>query len=487
MKILSRHRMLFIIFSAIAAYIIALGAVSLLRHYNFQTQTWDMGIFAQTFWNTIHGRIMANSIEEVSNHFGVHMSPILFILVPGFFIFPSAYYLLIVQTLALAFGALPLYLFAEKILGRRDMPLILALGYLLYPSLHSVNLFDFHPIAFFVPALLAAFYFFNEKKMIWFWIFMILAASSQEDAVLAVMFSGLFLAAIHQTEIKKRKTGLLVALSAFIYFILSVKIIMPFFGGGLLRLDRYAELGANFPEIGRNFIFHPSLFLKTALQLSKLKYLFWLFLPAAFLPLAYPASILLLIPGLAENILTSFGNQFSGLYQYDSMLIAGIFIAAVYGLKRLLIRFPDQAIWFKGVLIAAIFAGFLLRSPVSPFSFPTELFKSSQRQRILSQIVKNVPPGASVAAQTNIVPHLAYRQRIYMLGAEPFWIDKKLFKPDTVIIDGGDFFGFGNPENLQAYADSYAFSSNYDIEVIKERYIIFKKKNEAAAPSKNFP
>src|SRR3989344_651265 len=159
MRSLGERQTIFIVFAAIFIYISVLGSVSVSRHYNFQTQAWDMGIFVQTFWNTAQGRIMQNSIEEVPNHFGVHMSPILFLLVPGFLIFPSAYYLLIIQTLALAFGALPLYLFAKKILQRKDFALLLAIGYLLYPSLHRVNLFDFHPISFFPPLLFAALYF----------------------------------------------------------------------------------------------------------------------------------------------------------------------------------------------------------------------------------------------------------------------------------------------------------------------------------------
>ncbi|MEK7566535.1 MAG: DUF2079 domain-containing protein [Patescibacteria group bacterium] len=469
MKFLGERQAILIVFAVIFIYVLIMGAVSVARHYNFQTQAWDMGIFAQTFWNTAHGRVMQNSIEEVPNHFGVHMSPILFILVPGFLIFPSVYYLLIVQTLALALGAWPLYLFAKKILERKDLALALAAGYLLYPPLHWVNLFDFHPVAFLVPALLAAFYFFYEKKWFWFWVFMVVAAASQEDAVLAAMFAGLFLAALRWDEKKERKMGLAAALIALVYFVLSMKIIMPYFGGGLLRLDRYAELGGSVGEIARNLLFNPALFFKTAFSAQKLSYLFWLFLPVAFLPFVYLPAILLLIPGLLENLLTSFGNQFSGFYQYDSMLIAGIFISSVYGLRTLLKRRPDKALLFKSIIICAIFAGFLLRSPVSPFSFPVEFFKSNERQQTLRQIVKSVPSGASVAAETNIVPHLSDREYVYMSGSEPFMVD-------VVILDGADFFGFKDPDSFRKYADSYANAGEYDVRVIKERYIVFTKK-----------
>ena len=59
----------------IACFILVFGTASFLRQYNFQTQTWDMGVFAQTMWNSAHGRWMQNNLEEAHNHLGVHMSP----------------------------------------------------------------------------------------------------------------------------------------------------------------------------------------------------------------------------------------------------------------------------------------------------------------------------------------------------------------------------------------------------------------------------
>ena len=105
-----------ILLGLILAYFIVFSSFTALRHYTFQTQTWDMGAFVQTFWNTIHGKIMFNNLEEVSNHLGLHWTPFLFLLVPGYFLFQSPYYLLLVQTIALALGAIPLYWLAKKYL-----------------------------------------------------------------------------------------------------------------------------------------------------------------------------------------------------------------------------------------------------------------------------------------------------------------------------------------------------------------------------------
>src|SRR3989344_4920311 len=176
----------------ILAYVAFFGLFTSLRHYQFQTQAWDMGIFDQLFWNTIHGQFMQSSIEDIPDHFGIHFSPTLLLLVPGYALFPSPYYLLLMQTIALALGAWPLYLLARKKL-KDPLPLIIAGAYLLYPSLHWVNTFDFHEIAFFVPLALAGLYFLEEQKWLPASVFLILAAGTKEDAILIVFFIGLYM------------------------------------------------------------------------------------------------------------------------------------------------------------------------------------------------------------------------------------------------------------------------------------------------------
>src|SRR3989344_5550860 len=454
------------VWAAIIIYIVIFGAVTSLRHYNFQTQAWDLGIFDQIIWNISQGNGMSTTLEFVQNHFAVHMSPILFLLAPGYLVFPSPYFLLILQTIALALGAWPLYLLAKKVLFVKSstsdkIPLAITTAYLLYPSLHCVNWFDFHPIAFLVPAFLAAFYFAEKRRWGLMSLFLILAASAQEDAVLVVAFFGIYL--IFK---KEWKIGLTIFLLSILYFLLSIKFIMPYFGGGLLRIDRYAQLGGSFSEIAKNFFIHPSLFISTIFQWQKLIFLFWLFLPVAFLPLLAPREWILLIPGIAQNLLTNYAPQFAGAYQYDSALIAGIFIATIYGFRKVVGLFAG----FPVILVALALLAFLIRSPINPFNFPTELFKKSERTYAFQKMIERVPENASVAAHTQIVPHLSQREKIYMLGYEP------ILEADIILIDGADYFGFPNPETFQAHIQKYADSGKYSVEILNNRYYILTHK-----------
>ncbi len=454
---LREHKWLWLM---IVIYFVVFAILSSLRHYNFQTQTWDMGAFVQTFWNTTQDRIMFNNLEEAKNHLGVHMSPFLFLLVPGYALFQSPYYLLIIQTLALALAAWPLYLSVLRILQSRKWALVLAAGYLLYPPLHWVNLFDFHEIAFFPLVMLTALYFSESKRWGWMALFLILSASIEENAILAVLFVGFYLLAK-----KEYKIGFLVVLLSAIYFILTVKVLMLALGGGLLRLDRYVHLGESFGEIAKNLVTNPQLFIETILVKSKLLYVLWLLLPVAFLPLLAGPGLILVVPGFLQNLLTFFEFQFSSFYQYDAILIPGIWVAAIFGLRFFLQHFPNREKLITVCFLLAVILSFTFRSPLNPQSFPLDLFRTTEYWETFRQMVKLVPPDVSVAAHTNLVPHLSHRKHAHMLGREPFAVD-------VVLLDLGDRFGFSDPQSFQNYVDSYLNTGRYEVTKLNDRFVM---------------
>ncbi len=473
----------------ITLYVVVFGTLTVLRHDNFQTQTWDMGIFTQSFWNASHGRGLVNTIEQVPNHLGVHYSPFLFLLVPGYALFQGfsaqagPYYLLIMQALALALGAWPLFLLAKKLLAEQSItsswwPFAITLAYLLYPPLHALQMYDFHEVAFFVPLLLFALYFLETKKWLWAGLFLLLAGATKEDAILVVLFVGLFLLA-KRTSLQKnglpsgKRTKNIVAgiiiVSAFVYFLLVAKVLMPAEGGGLLRIDRYAHLGETGLEIVSSAITHPLLLLQTVATLPKIEYSFWLLLPVLFLPLLSWRALILLIPGLAENLLTNYTPQFSSAYHYDALLIPGLFLATIYGAKIALLRFPDREKQLRLLFLTAMLVGFLTNSPLRPTAFPTDYFHTSEKKVAYQNLVRLVPPEVSVSADTNLVPHMANREKIYFAGFEPELSDIALLNTENM-------FGFENTETIGNYIESYERSGEYNLYVFDDRYVVLLNK-----------
>jgi len=453
-----------ILWFAIASYVIVIGVFMVLRHYQFQTQAWDLGLFTQTLWNTLQGRIMQNSIEEIPQNLAVHMNPVMFLLVPLYALFPTPYALLILQTLIIALGSWPLYLLSRYILQEKFLSLIIAIGYLLYPGTQWVNWFDFHPIAFLPTFFFACVYCALQNRWRWAILFLALAASTKEDAILLVAVAGLWFALSQW----RWRTGISIFSVSIAYFLVAVLIIMPWLGGGLLRVDRYANLGNSPAEIAQTFLFHPLRALETITETQKLLYVFWLLAPLLFLPLLGKWAILLFIPGVLENILTYYPAQFSGQYQYDAMVIPGIFLATIYGIRAFVRRFPSHRKTLGYTILSAGIIVFSLRAPLSNLSLLNELTRTNDRQKAYQAMMRMVSPNASVAAHTNLVPHLANREHVYMLGYEPFM-------PDYVLADGADYFGFGSPEAFQNHIQRYADSGQYTAEILDERYYILKK------------
>ncbi len=174
-----------------------LAGYSIARHNAFNSKAYDLGLHAQVWWNTAHGRLFAGSVE-VDNYLGDHVSPIILPLAPLYRLWPDARLLLLLQASALAVGAWPLALLAR----RRLLPhwsesaylaaLLLALIYLTYPALGFVNRFEFHEEIFAVPLLLLAFWALEARRLAVMSVALLLALLTKEDVGLTVAAFGLW-------------------------------------------------------------------------------------------------------------------------------------------------------------------------------------------------------------------------------------------------------------------------------------------------------
>lgn len=120
---------------------------------------------------------------------GDHFSPTLYLLVPLFALSPGPAFLLITQSILFALGALPVFGVARRRLGEDRAAAAFALLYLANPSLHGVNIRDFHPAALAIPLLLAAMYCVEANRIGWFIAAALLALGCREDAAIPVVSS----------------------------------------------------------------------------------------------------------------------------------------------------------------------------------------------------------------------------------------------------------------------------------------------------------
>ena len=134
----------------------------------------DTGYYNQILWNTLHGTFFNGSLTQaryfnppVYSEFAVHNSPVLFLILPVYWVLPSFYTLLVVRNLALAASAIPLYLLAkEKVSGLSGV--FIAIAYLFSANVLYQALNGFYPLQFAVLFLSFTFYYFFKERLVLF-------------------------------------------------------------------------------------------------------------------------------------------------------------------------------------------------------------------------------------------------------------------------------------------------------------------------------
>ncbi len=388
----------------------------LVRHSTFHTG-YDLAIFGQAYWNTLQGDFLYSSIRGMVL-WGDHLNPIVLGILPFYRLWPTPETLLILQSLALMAGALPVYLLARRELSHQGVAMVLALAYLVYQPVRLMNLFDFHPIVFATPLILTAVYQLRRGAWGWFLICCLLVGSTKETGPIAVALLGL--ACVFLSP--RRRLGVAVTAVGVAWFVLNLTVIMPAFNptGVDVQLDRYDYLGGSPSEILTTLVTRPVYVLSHNLTSRELFYPVRVLAPLAFLPLLTPVG-LLVVPYLAINILEGTGVQV-WLIHYQAELTAFVFVAAVFGAGRVMQVRPARFV------AAAVTAGALLFFGTSDVYHLRQGWPTDETRRI-HQTLELIPPVARVSAQAALSPHLTQRRVLEIFPEKT--------SSDWVVVDSG--------------------------------------------------
>jgi uncharacterized membrane protein len=283
------------------------------------------------------------------------------------------------------------------------------------PSLHGINVRDFHAAALAIPLLLAAFWAVEAGRP---WLALLPGALTllcREDAALPVMGLGAWMAAAHRRWL----AGAVAATAALALLAVDVRWIIPAYRGEpYSHLGRYAHLGGSLPEIVANAILHPWRTLGTLGTVGRAGYLAAMLAPLAFLPLLGGWDLLGVLPALAQNLLSGDPVLYGFRAQYQSFVLPFLILAAVGGYARLAKRRPGA--WPVAVLVVAMVASLALASRTVN-NLAIARFWPAPAQRAAYQVLSRVPPGAAVSAQDPYVPHLSLRPLVFVF---PVGIEK---------------------------------------------------------------
>ena len=136
-------------------YFFIMTYVCYLRYFYGIASAWDLGLMNQVINSASRLELMYYTAEpwwcgkEPCSYFAVHFSPILYSLVPVYWIWPHVLTLLVIKNLMIVFSGIVLYFLSKEITKNVLFSKLVVLIYLLHPGIIGAILFDFHPECFF--------------------------------------------------------------------------------------------------------------------------------------------------------------------------------------------------------------------------------------------------------------------------------------------------------------------------------------------------
>ncbi|HEY8744044.1 MAG TPA: DUF2079 domain-containing protein, partial [Chloroflexota bacterium] len=211
------------------------------KEAQYQTYAYDLGLFAQVTWNTLHGQPFATTLLAFS-YLADHLAPSLALVAPLFLLWPDVRVLLLVQAVAVAAAGVGIFLATRRRSCDDRAALLIQLAYHLAPVTAWVALDEFHPISLALPALTFA------TALLWRRRFGLaagcaaLALLSTEDAVAWVVPFGLLLAAVARG--RSRLWGALLSAGAVAWIVAYLFVLVPALRpASLVQSDPHPDIG----------------------------------------------------------------------------------------------------------------------------------------------------------------------------------------------------------------------------------------------------
>ena len=381
-----------------------LFTASILRHELFNSSG-DLAFFDQTVYLISQAKLPFSSVlgfHVLADHAAWILYPIALL----YKIYPSVYWLFLIQSVALSLGAFVTYLLALQAGLKENQAIAMVAVYLLYPVVYNSNLCDFHPDTLAVPALLTAVLAARTKKIVWFCVSVLIVLGCKTVLSLTVVTMGVWLLLFE----KRRLYGLIAIISGIAWFLIANKIIIPFFGSEATLVNRhfyrYSYLGKSFSETLQIILYQPQLIISNILSSINLEYLSFLLVPVIWgLIPKYMTSLIGTIPCLALNILADHPSQKNVILHYSLPVIPFLILALIASIAA------DKA-WLKqkrAILLWSLI-WFLILGKWG--FFISKYLNFVDNWQATKEAISLIKTQDSVLTTDVITPHLTHRQEI---------------------------------------------------------------------------
>lgn len=309
--------------------VVSFSVMMVYRVKAFDTPTYDFGIFTQMFYSMKNNLTMVTTLERSipMSHLLVHFSPIYYLILPIFRVFPFPETLQVVPIIIVALGVVPVYLIGKHFKLSNLIIAISMIVYVFHPALISSSFYDLHENAFLPPLLLFLFYFMIRQDVGLTLIFLVLTLFVKEDSAVYTFVLGLYFLVGYKNELSDKKAkdrnlilSLLVIGLSVGYFIFVLRYLETF--GEQAMFWRYDNLNAyrdlNTIGIIYTVFQNPSYLLATMFSPDKIYSLVIVLFSLGMIPLFSKKfeTYLLLIPLVVFNLASAYNYQHQFGYQY---------------------------------------------------------------------------------------------------------------------------------------------------------------------------
>lgn len=424
-----------IVTAAALAYAAFFIFFTLRWHYKLRTGNYDLSINNNLMFGGLHGKFLESTVvfpTDPARYLANHAKFGAYLFLPVYALFPRAETLLVIQSLFIGLGAVPLFLFARRHLSEW-MATLLALAYLAYYPLHGANFSEFQAVpvaAFFVFGTAWAL---DARRYRMAAVTLVIGLTMREDVSVGLAVLGAFFLLSGYRPM----AGLVVACVSTAYF-LALRFYVMEEAGSWWFPNMYKELWADgekgFRSVVKTMISNPLFTLEKLTTEKKLEYLLHLLVPLAFLPARRWFLWAAFVPGVLMTLLvTNYDPPVTYSFHYVMHWAPYLFMAAVIALKTMASQSPgtgliQQRAAFASMLAASLvltfnYGAFPRREGSFKGGFHRVEFRYTEREyeryQTLLDLTSEIQPEDSVAATEKEGPHLSSRLKIYAMRRGP--------------------------------------------------------------------
>ena len=404
---------------AAVAFAVFVSTWTVCRVYTFSTPTYDFGIFSQMFHSMKTTGLPMTTLERdgLLSHFRVHVSPVYYLLLPFYYLFPYPATLQVLQAIILASAVIPLWLIGKQHNLQPGLRALVCVLLLLYPAYSGGTSYDIHENAFLTPLLLWLFFGFDRKTIPVVLTSALLVLMVKEDAAVYAAIVALYYL-LHGLLHKDRfecALGSIVTAMSVIWFVL-VTGYLANVGDGVMtyRYNNFIYDGSgSLLTVIKAVLLCPMKAILECVDTEKLKFIGYTILPLAALPLCTRRyeRYLLLIPYVLVNLMSDYQYQHSIFFQYTYGSTACLFYMVTVNLAD----FKQDFKKFVAAAAAISISCGCFISQVVPKAVPyiRRYVQNTGTYWEIRDTLSQIPEDAAVSATTFYTTHLSQRPVIY--------------------------------------------------------------------------